>query len=563
MASQTSVSAKEKPKRRWITVTAIGIAVVLVGASILKVGLSSRLADQAEALVADGAFEEAEAKARGALKIRQSNIRAMRVLIDLKAETSDAEAILLSKQLIETGRAEFEDRVQYAELLQTVGDLEGARPIVEELTQERPTDADVILLVARQAVMDGDGDLALLKVEDALSLDEDNLKAKLLRGLLLTESTDPVRRLQGKDGLVDASQSEKRVGVEALMALLSSGNLNIYAAERRSLADRLFNHGLAGISQKLMALQNLIVADPEGRAQYVDRACSLFEGEPGSALLVRWLIAVGEPERALERIPDDIGDNKVYFDARISALMRLGRYDQVSEYVREDTQFLSEIEKVSIQIYLGASGGNVENEEALWSDVFRLAEEEDRADLLISLAQYSQAQGQVERSVACYESAFEIGLGDRDTLALWQQYFLVTLNLSDLEVARGVAGEIYDRYPDDPSSKNNLAYLSLLLGKDMDQAREMSEALVEDHPSMMGFRTTLALALLKTGDADRAWTVLDTDAIDWTQEDGSSRIVVALVAQETGRSTKAREYVADVDPDDVLPAERELLAQIR
>jgi tetratricopeptide (TPR) repeat protein len=563
MASQTSVSVKEKPKRRWITVVAISIAVVLLVLSILPGWLSGRWVSEAEELLAAGEFDRAEIKARSALVFQEENTRALRVLIEISTGTNNAEAIQLSHRLMETGRAEFEDGVRFAELAQAVGDIEGARPVVERLTAERPTDAEVVLLEARQAALDGNGDLALLKVEDALSLDPEMLKAKLLRGLLLSRSTDPVRRLQGKDGLVDATDSDKRVGIDALIALLSSDNLNVYPDERRFLADRLFDHPKAGVSEKLMALQNLIISDPEARAGYVDRAESLFADRTDSPLLVRWLIAVGEAERALEQIPEDIGADRVYFDARISALMRLGRYQEVTEYVKNDSDFLSDLEKASIQFYLESSGDDAAAKEALWEDIHRLAKAENRPDVLLGLAQQAQAKGQIDRSIECYRSAIEIGLGDRESLPLWQQYFLVTLNQPDLELSRQVAEQIVERYPGEASSKNNLAYLNLLLNKDVVGALDMIQALVDAYPEVPGFRTTLALAFLKTGAADKAWSALDTDVIDWSEEDASSRIIVALVAQEVGRSAFAADYLIDIDPGEILPAERDLLEQIK
>jgi len=544
-------------------VVAVGIAVVLIVVSVLPGWLSGRWAGEAETLLGEGALADAEAKARAALEVREENAQALRVLIEITAGTNNAEAILLSNRLMETGRADFEDRIQFTELAQAVGDIEGARPVIEQLKAERPTDPSVILLEARQAALDGESDLALQKVEDALSMDENNPKARLLRGLLLTRSADPVRRLQGKEALIAASRSEKRVGIEALMALLASDNLNIYPDERRSLADLLSAHPLAGIPEKLLALQNLIVSDPEGRSGYVSRATLLFSEKPDSALLIRWLIAIGEPESALERIPEEVGDDRIYFDARVSALMRLGRYDEVRQTIRDDTRFLSPIEKASIQIYLGPPNGDAEAGNALWDDVFQLATEEDRPDVLLNLAQYAQAQGQAERAVECYRAAFELGLGKRDSLALWQKYFLATLSLDDLEISREVAARIHDRYPEDPSSQNNLAYLSLLLDRDVEQARQMSEALVEAYPDAIAFRTTLALAYLKSGAADRAWTILEVDRIDWSGEEASSRIIVALTAKEAGHPKEALEYVAGIDPDDLLSAEREMLTQVR
>lgn len=562
MAEKTSVPVRDKPKRRWITVVAVGIAVVLIVVSILPGWLSSRWAGEAEALLVAGSIGDAEVKARAALEVRDENLQAIRVLIEITAVSNKAEAIQLSNRLMDTGRASFEDRIRFAELVQEVGDAEGARPVVDLLREERPTDPEVILLEARQAALDGDGELALARVQDALSLDEGMLKAKLLRGLLLTQSEDPVRRLQGKDALVDASQSEDRVGIQALMALLASDGLNIYPEERRSLADQLLNHPLAGLSEQLLALQNLIVSDVDGRAGYIERAVSLAE-TGDSALLVRWLIAVGESERALELIPDDIDGNRYLFDARISALMRLGRYDEVKEVVQNDTEFLNDLEKASIQLYLTSPSENPEVTDGRWNEIFRLAAEDGRPDVLTGLAQYAQARGDTERALTCYRIAFDMGFGDRETRDLWQQYFLISLDQPDLAVSLGVIEQIAERYPDDLSSQNNLSYLRLLLNQDVDEALADSRSLVADHQDVPGYRTTLALALLKTDSKDEAWDVLETDSIDWQQEDAASKVIVALVAHATDRGPVALEMISGVDPDEILPAERLLLAQIQ
>jgi hypothetical protein len=52
-----------------------------------------------------------------------------------------------------------------------------------------------------------------------------------------------------------------------------------------------------------------------------------------------------------------------------------------------------------------------------------------------------------------------------------------------------------------PATENDLAYLNLLLKNEVDASGHIAEKLVREHPQMLAYRTTLALAYLRSNDA--------------------------------------------------------------
>ena len=560
MNTQTSV--RPPKKRSWLLIIGVIVAVILLIASIVPGWLSGKWASEARDAMVAGESTTAEGKARAALQLRDNNLDAMRVLIELRSGQDNAEALFFANRVIESDGAELADQIRFVELYQSVGDAETSAPVLEVLVAEYPTHAEVLLLEARQAALNGDTDLALSKVEDCLSLDDSLIKAKLLRGLILSQSENLVTRLQGKESLLQGAESDQREGVESLTVLLTASDLNVFSEERRGLADRLLGHPKAGLPEKLLALQNLIIADPDNRAGTIDRAVELFGEDEDVVVLVRWLIAVGEPAQALEvEVPDELA-GRAYFDARISALMRLGRFDEVKALIDEDTEYLSPLEKVSIRILLSAPDENTAETQSLWSSAIELAREEKRGDVLLGLAEHARALGKTEHALNCYATALDLSSGGQSDYSTWQQYFLVSLAGQDLERSLAIAQEITNRYPDDVGFRNNRAYLNLLLNQNIDSALEESQALVDTRPDMVGFRSTLALAYLRKGDPKKAWSTMDVENIDWEGQDDSSRAIYAVTAYRVGMISLAREIAEQIDMNSILAPEQVLLSEV-
>jgi tetratricopeptide (TPR) repeat protein len=131
------------------------------------------------------------------------------------------------------------------------------------------------------------------------------------------------------------------------------------------------------------------------------------------------------------------------------------------------------------------------------------------------------------------------------------------------ELARGVMREWSNDIPDDPIPANGFAYLSALLGKDLDLAQARSEEIVQRFPDRIGYRITLALILLRQQQHLEALEQFSRVRPEFDLGLPYWRVVYAAVLEANGRIDEARALVQDLEPRQLRPEERELLRRVR
>jgi Flp pilus assembly protein TadD len=116
--------------------------------------------------------------------------------------------------------------------------------------------------------------------------------------------------------------------------------------------------------------------------------------------------------------------------------------------------------------------------------------------------------------------------------------------------------------PENEDAMNDLTYLSLLLGKDLNSATRTAQLLYKRHPENPSYASTLALALESNGQTDEASRILEGLPIANLQEP-SIAAAYARVLLERHLPEDARPYLEIARNSNLLPEERALADETR
>jgi hypothetical protein len=125
---------------------------------------------------------------------------------------------------------------------------------------------------------------------------------------------------------------------------------------------------------------------------------------------------------------------------------------------------------------------------------------------------------------------------------------------------RAAMSKISARAPDDPNAADQLAYLSLLLGEDVDKNFAVAKKLTEQYPNRLSYRVTTALGYLRQHDPASALAQFKAPApIDWKRTLPAWRAVYAAALLASDRNDEARDIIATIPRDRLNPQEQELI----
>ena len=134
----------------------------------------------------------------------------------------------------------------------------------------------------------------------------------------------------------------------------------------------------------------------------------------------------------------------------------------------------------------------------------------------------------------------------------------------DTAVQRSAAEKIASLAPSDPNALDQLAYLNLLLGGDVDRNFERARSLAEQYPDRLSFRVTAALGYLRKHDPGLALAQFKgppgAPPIQWQKTPPAWRAVYAATLLANDQRDAAQEMINTIPRDSLSPQEKELIA---
>lgn len=588
-------------KRRLLLVLAI-LLVLLIAAgffggrpavNIIKAWQARHHARKAFACIEQQNWTGARDEATAAYQLRSTEPEALRAVARFLSRTRQIEALDFWKQLAERQPLTRQDLRDEATIAMTAGDLARAQGAVGKLTTNNPEPADW-LLAGQLAIGQGspeDAARALEKI-DSRATDREKFQATLLR---LSVATTQEQANQAWLQLDELSHGQSATALDALVVLARRSLSDQKSAIASSTADHipdaaalsraLETHPLAKTPQKMIALDLLEQIDPTKRESLIERAVAEWKGVDPTSLVAlgTWLNGKGEYQRELDAIPlSKTLQNRELFLLRLDALGTLDRWKEVKELLDNDR---FPLEPVVQKMYLARCNAQL-GEKVAAQNNWQRALEAAAGDpsKLITIGEYAEKNGVLDVADSAYGNAITEAPKFR---AAYQGRLRIAQARRNTKQIHDVLAGMLQVWPNDPAIQNDEAYLRLLLlggsgatpsGKKdesipalstfsdqrsgFDAIEKVAEKLIQENPTSMPHRTLLALVRLRQNRPSEALAAYANIEIAPRAVTPSALAVYAAVLFATGHE-EAREKAAQLKPDELLPEERALIADLR
>ena len=553
----------------------IALAVLVTGRPAyraVKTWRADRHLATAQQQVAQGKWTDAYHSLHAANALAPENARITRATARLLSERGDPQALSFLEMLSQSPDGTPQDRIDLIRLALRLGLLaEVQRHLLVLLgdpqSAHRP---DVLLLASEWHGRSGDRSRSVMFAREALAGAHDAAQAAgaklLLARLLLQPSSqnaaapDPAQRAEAKTCLREIAIRKDRAGLDALLLLSEVSKAEASPEEARQLSEGLRIHPLAGDEQRLLGLTWKLRCDPEHREQILAEAVATFRdgGPVRLAAIGRWLIQQKETRRALALIPQTAArENKELFLIYIDALAELGRWQDLQILLAGKVPLPIDATTRHLYQVRTALGLGRENEaREHWAAVRKSMPGADPRTILY-VAQYADRLGMRDDAAKAYRQLTGIGGAER---AGYLGLILLTEQSGDTRKLRDQMKEFVGRYPGEFEPQNDLAYLDLLLGENIPSSLERAVQRVKRFPDVLAYRTTLALAHLRKGDAAAARKVYGEIETDWSTAKPGWHAVYAAVLAASGEQALAGAQAHAIDITRLKAEEQEFIA---
>ncbi len=513
------------------------------------------LAAQAEGLMEEKKWRESAQKAQGAHRLAPGDPSTLRVLARLYSRVGVPAASDFWVKFLEFPQATAADRKEAIRFALQIKKLDFAEEQLGKLTAAAPNDPETLELAVQLAIEKNDRGGALDLLQRLMAANPAHPSAPVLNAQILSSSPDPQQQAEGKRQLEQLAQGETIASLTALRSL--AVNRGLSPEESKMIETRLSAHPLATPEDRLTAISMEIRAEPDKRRGLIDEAIGKFAtaGPDSLVALGRWVNQQGEPQQVIDFITLPVSlTRQDLFLVRLDALAALGRWDEIQTILKGEKVPLEEPHR---QVFLARAAqqlGEPRAAEARWGDAIRAAGSNPQA--LLFVAQYAGKIGAADVAEEAYRR-----LAQNPSFALRASAALIPLleAKGDTRALRDVMKQLAALAPNERAPRNDAAYLDLLLNENIAAATKTAEQLMREQPNMLAYRTTLALAYLRAGNASAAAELYKNANISWDTAPPGWRAVYAAALAANGNQENAAVAAAELSTARLKPEELELI----
>jgi len=550
--------ARKRRGRWWILLTASVLAVIVAGTIAyrwFKGQRAERFAAAGEALVAADKWNDAAVQYRVALQLDPSNYHGLSGAARLASKAERPEALELWQKVLALPQCTIRDREDYAELLIKTNRLNLAEKVIDPLLKDNP-DTKALQLAARYSRKIGDNVKAseYLRVASKRTPDDDAPRFQLAE--VLAQSTDAADQAEARKILWELAARPivyKKAAVEALAAAPE-----LTTDERKRLLQELTALTPKTAKDDLLAADMRIQLQPDEAARVYREEVERWRNGQSQELLdlARWLNAHQQPELVLSTFPIErtLEDNQLLL-ARLDALATLQRWNDIDGVLNRTDVTLdpSVIESFRARTALERNANL--DAEVHWNHAISLAASDPYK--LRFVANFAEQSRATAAALKAYE---QLARFPEHADFAYRGTQRVSQRSGDTAAQRTAMSKISARAPEDPNAADQLAYLNLLLGEDVDQNFAVAKKIAEQYPSRLSYRVTTALGYLRQHDPASAMAQFKGPvSIDWKRTLPAWRAVYAAALLASDRNDEARDIIATIPRDRLNPQERELI----
>ncbi len=546
------------PLRRWTLASAV--LILSMGAfsaipayrGIVKWRACS-LASQALQAVEKPDMEKAFSLVCSAYRLRPMEPEVLRAVARICELRGDPMAVQFWQILSASPAATEEDHQHYIKIsLDRQIRSPKNNELLEMLLKSDPQNATNWLLKARTLELDGHMSQAQNAARRAVALDAGSEEAVLYLARLLWEGADThqesVRLLES------LSAKPGQNGLAAASILMQQQEMAPELMQR--LKTRLEQDPLGTVNHRLMALELALRISPKNADALLALAVEKYRKSGGDDLSAfgAWLNSHGVSAMAEQAISrEEAMKNRKLFLVYLDALAAQKKWKDVESAVSAPG---SPLEKSVIQIFRARCAQELgENERA--ADHWRAAQSATlgEPEQAMYVARYARQFGRNSQAESIYRT---LTLNGSTARAAYVELLGLAAGQGTRAV-RTLLKEMLTRWPKDDPVQNDYAYCCLLLGEEIGKSREIALELVKNTPGMIAYRTTLALAWLRSGKPEEALAVYRGLNVEWTSAPSSFRAIAAAVFWANGLKADARKMVGTIHLDDLREEEQALV----
>jgi hypothetical protein len=521
----------------------------------LKKWQAHRFVRQAEAMIADNQWQAAYRKAQAALQLSPLDAQSLRLMARLLTLAGHEQALPYWNQLLLSPESTDEDRFQTVAVALRTRQFETAGKLLNHDLQKQPVPTRALLLTSEFFAAQGDPGQALRYARAAVQASPGDTTNNLFLAQRLLSSTNQNEQLEGRRVLAQVAASDDRMALDA--ALLLSRFVQLSPEETRLCILKLTSHPDRTLAHEFRALDLRLRTEPDKRAELFTEETRKYRSLGDEALveLGRWLNRNREYQRVLEVIPaDKAPGSQDLFLVHVDAIAGLGRWSDLEVFLNR-TDIPLEPHVVAIyRVRVAKELGRTQLVPLYWSQAHQRAAE--RPDHLLYLAQYAELMGAPEEAIKAYQRLAE---NPQSAQSAYVALLRLTQQTGSTRDLRDVLRDMHKAFPNDPRPQNDLAYLNILLGENLQESRQLALELHQKNTNTPVHRVTLAFAHLRLNEPAKARELIQIAGYDWSTAPPPLQAVRAAVLGSTGDASAAREIARRIPPGALKPEERSLI----
>jgi Flp pilus assembly protein TadD len=493
-----------------------------------------------------------------ALEADPGNIDAARLLADVDAAQGNPAELALRMRIAQREPGNIRDSLALARSALRFGQREIALHALDGLPQDtRERDAEYHDLMGACAAADNELGLAESHFERAVQLAPDDMAHRVtLAAFRLAHGTDRTVRTEAARELAATPPALGAVSLYATRALLSDAVLagdharaQHFAAQLQAMPEHTFGDDLNCLDAALPGPGfPAALADIEHRAEQDPQSATAtgdwLNAHAMSAETLRWIPTLPQSLQANLRVQMTLAQAYLGMQDWSGLAAWLGKCQW------GDSDYLRRAMLIRCKRELGQPW------RAEWDPL--AAEVDDAQPDGLLLAQLLIGWHWRDEALSLLWAASR--KPGTDTRALEYLWGLYSQTNDTAELMRVATAQIALE-PENPTRKNNYAFLSLLLDGGSDHALRLAEEASESNPKVPEWAATYAYALHLAGrdaDARKVMANLDPAAL---YRPGVA-LYYAIVLAGNGDNAKARESLARLNPSGMLPEEQKLAAAL-
>lgn len=558
-------AARRKKYLRRAMIAGMIVAIVMAGLFTappayrqFKGWRAKRLALQAEQLINQNKWPQAAGKAQGAFLIGPKEPTALRAMARVLTHATNVTALQFWQQLRTTGQATVADRRAFTEFALRAGARDLAVVEVQQLLAEAPNDPRNLWLASQLYLALGDYAQTIDYAARAQLLAPTNQQYQLFHSSLCFDAPEPDQQAEARERVWRLAREPGEIGFAAQRFLARREDLT--PTQRQELIGLWLQQSPFGISQQLLVAEQQLRLTPNGRAEILDPIVSQCRTSTAWAdrnQIAVWLNQNEEFQRTLNALPlADALRRKELFLPHVDALASLGRWAELETILDKNPTPLEPVYLEGFQARCAMQLNKATAATMHWNRAVRSAER--NPPQLAWLAAYAEKCRAWEPAI---KAARFLLTHSPDVRPTYQTLQRLTQQSGTTKELRDLIGEMLRRWPKDPALRNDFAYLNLLLSTNLPASRQTAQALVDQFPDTLPYRTTLALACYRLQDHPAALQVYEGRQYDWRQALPGNRAVYAAVLAANGKPIEA-DVLARLPRERLRPEELELIRSV-